>query len=82
MVNAAMAVPFSTTVPRVVAPSLNVTEPVGVPAAPEVTVAVKVTDWPKTDGLDADITVLTVAGKLTACVTMFDVLAAKLASPA
>jgi len=32
-----------------VAPSMNVTVPVGVPA-PDVTVAVNVTDWPNTDG--------------------------------
>jgi hypothetical protein len=31
-------------------PSLNVTEPVGAPAAPEVTVAMKVTVWFFTEG--------------------------------
>src|ERR1051326_6871402 len=40
-------------VPRVVAPSLKVTVPVGVPlpGAVAVTVAVNVTDWPETEGL-------------------------------
>ncbi len=41
---------LSVPVPSVVAPSLKVTVPVGVPPAP-VTVAVKVTDWPKVEGL-------------------------------
>ena len=43
---------LSVPVPRVVEPSLKVTVPVGVPA-PELTVAVKVTAWPKTEGLGA-----------------------------
>jgi len=40
-------------VPSVLLPSVNVTVPLGV-TVPEfsVTVAVKVTDWPNTDGLD------------------------------
>lgn len=38
-------------VPRTVAPSLNVTEPVGVPETAAVTVAVKVTELPEKDGL-------------------------------
>ena len=44
--------PLKVPVPIVAAPSLNVTVPVGVPApgAVAVTVAVNVTDWPKTDG--------------------------------
>ena len=45
--------------PSVVVPSLNVTVPVGVPApgALTVTVAVNVTDWPKTDGLADEVSV-------------------------
>src|SRR5689334_15022701 len=41
-------------VPNVFVPSLNVTVPVGVPApgATALTVAVNVTDWPDTDGLE------------------------------
>jgi hypothetical protein len=42
-----VAVLFTTgEVPRVVAPSVNVTFPVGVPGVEEVTVAVNVTLWP------------------------------------
>jgi hypothetical protein len=37
--------------PRVVAPSLNVTVPVGVPVVLLLTVAVKVTEAPNVDGL-------------------------------
>ena len=56
-----VAVPLlSAPVPKVVAPSLKVTVPVGVPApgADAVTVAVKVTDCPKTDGLAEEETVV------------------------
>ena len=54
--NAAVPAPLSALVPSTVAPSLNVTVPVGVPV-PEVgfTVAVKVTTWPKADGLGEEI---------------------------
>src|SRR4051794_5048015 len=38
----------------------KLTEPGGVPA-PEVTVAVNVTDWPKTDGLTLELTAVAVA---------------------
>jgi hypothetical protein len=45
---------------RVVAPSVKVTVPVGVPApgATAATVAMKVTTWPNTDGLGAELTVV------------------------
>src|SRR5947209_5611955 len=54
--------PLSVPVPRVVAPSLNVTLPVGVPApgATGETVAVTVTDCPDTDGLAEDVSVVVV----------------------
>src|SRR5437868_11647148 len=55
---------LSVPVPKVAAPSLKVTVPVGVPepGALAVTVAVNVTDWPKTDGAGAveDTTVVVV----------------------
>ena len=53
VVNVAIPEPFKVPVPRVVEPSRNVTVPVGTPdpGASEVIVAVKVTDWPKIDGL-------------------------------
>ena len=53
---------LSVPVPSVVVPSLNVTTPVGTPA-PEVvaaTVAVKVTDWPNTEGFVPEVTVVDV----------------------
>src|SRR6476619_29078 len=43
-----------------VPPSMNVAEPAGVPPA-EVTVAVKVTGWPKADGLSDEVTAVVVA---------------------
>ena len=50
--------PLNVPVPSVVPPSLKVTLPVGVPlpGAAAVTVAVKVTDWPKTEGFADDVT--------------------------
>ena len=53
---------MSVPVPRVVVPSLNVTVPVGVPApgAVTVTVAVNVTDCPKTDGFTLEVTTVDV----------------------
>ena len=51
----------SAPVPRVVAPSLKVTVPVGVPGTLEVTLAVKVTGWPNTLLSDDEVTVVVVA---------------------
>ena len=42
-----------------VLPSVKVTVPTGTPE-PEVTVAVNVTDWPNTDGLGEELTVVVV----------------------
>jgi hypothetical protein len=64
-------------VPRVVAPSLKVTVPV---AAAGATVAVKVTDWPKTDGLTEEVTVVVVEATPTTCDRVELVLAVKLVS--
>ncbi len=47
----ATPLPFKVPVPSVVEPFLKVMVPVGVPEEP-VTVAVKVTDWPKTLGFE------------------------------
>jgi hypothetical protein len=46
---------------------MNVTVPVGVPEPGEVTVtiAVKVTDWPKTDGFTEELTAVVVAALFT-----------------
>src|SRR6266568_2047068 len=52
---------------RVEAPSLKMTVPEGVPEPGEVgiTVAVKVTDWPKTDGLVEEVSVVVLSDLLT-----------------
>ena len=70
-------------VPIGVAPSLKVTVPVGVPVpgAVGVTVAVKVTDWPKTEGLTEETPAVVVPALLTVCVKLGEVLVLKLASP-
>jgi hypothetical protein len=53
-------------VPIDVAPSKNVTEPVGTSAVPLlVTVAVKVTDWPNAEGLADDVIVSLAFGAWT-----------------
>jgi hypothetical protein len=70
--------PLRGTVPSVVAPSLNVTEPVGVPEPPDFeTVAVKVTDCPTVLGLTEDVSVVLVD---TAVPTVVDTVEALLAA--
>src|SRR5262245_9447629 len=78
-----VAVPSGATgeVPRITAPSLKVTVPVGVPA-PGVTadtVAVKITAWPVTVGLADEARATAVAARLavTVTVTTAEVLAGK-----
>ena len=75
--------PASVPVPSVVAPSLNVTVPVGVPDAGDAaaTVAVKVTDWPNTLGLAEDPSDVVVAPWFTVCVRPDEVDPVKLVSP-
>jgi hypothetical protein len=65
-----------------VAPSLNVTVPVGV-TVPEAgfTVAVKVTAVPKIDGLFDEATEVELATLFTVCIRAGEVLLAKFASP-
>ena len=60
--NVATPEPLRVPVPMVVAPSLKVTLPVGVPVAGEtgLTVAVNVTDWPYVEGLADVVTVVVV----------------------
>jgi hypothetical protein len=70
VVNVACAEPFSATPEaRVVAPSVKVTVPVGVPApgAVAATVAVKVTVCPNTDGLAVELTVVLLLALFTTC---------------
>ena len=59
------------TLAKMVAPSLKATEPVGVPGAPPgaITVAVKLTGWPKLEGLAEELTVVEVP-ICTICVTI------------
>ncbi len=65
--------PFNslTDAPNGILPLKNDTVPVGVPApgAFADTVAVKVTDWPKTDGLADDVTTVVVSALLTVWVS-------------
>jgi molybdenum cofactor biosynthesis enzyme len=65
-------------VPSVVVPSLNVTVPV---AADGETVAVKVTDEPKPDGLEDEATVTVVFALLTVWVKTEDVAGLSFPSP-
>jgi hypothetical protein len=53
---------LSVPLPRVAVPSLKVTVPVGVPAVGLTgdTIAVKVTDWPYTEGLGEEIKLVVV----------------------
>ena len=82
IVNIAWPEPSRVPVPRVLEPSLKVTVPVGVPAPGlfAVTVAVKVTDCPDTDGLAEELTNVVVL-YFTVWVTLDDVLPVKLAPP-
>src|SRR5689334_8368652 len=66
-----------------VPPSWKTTKPVGVPAPGNTaaTVAVKVTDWPKTEGVSEVVTVVAVSAWLAVCVTTPEVLVLKLRSP-
>ena len=63
--------PLSVPVPSVVAPLRNVTVPVGLSLF-EMTVAVKVMDWPKADGLTEEASVVEVAvfGKTVVLIRM------------
>ena len=76
---------LSVPVPKVAAPSLKVTVPVGVPlpGAEALTVAVKVTDWPETEGLAEEATVVVVLAALMVWVRGAPVLSLplKLVSP-
>jgi len=76
--------PANATVPSAVVPSLNVTLPVGVPTpgATTLTVVLKVTAWPNTDGLSEELTVVAVfAGLIVSWNTVAGLLPVKLASP-
>ncbi len=74
---------LSVFVPSDAAPSLKITVPVGVPApgATALTVAVKVTDWPKTVGFGDEASVVTLSALLTVCVRVEETFVRKFASP-
>jgi hypothetical protein len=69
-------------VPSVVVPSLNVTVPLGVPAAgaDAETVAVKVTDWPEPEGLAELTTAVALFPLFTVWLSTDEVLAVKFVS--
>ena len=80
----ACALPSNATViVRPLSLCLKTTVPVGVPAPGEVaaTVAVKITDWPKTDGLVLEVSVGVVSDLLTCWVKVEERLVLKLESP-
>ena len=62
---------------------MKVTVPVGVPllGATALTVAVNVTDWPKTEGFCEEVSVVVVLAWFTACESAADVLVVKFPSP-
>jgi hypothetical protein len=70
--------PDNVPVPRTVAPSLNVTIPVAVAT---LTVAVKVTEAPKVDGLRLEVTNVCVEARPTVWVMAADVDAPKFTLP-
>jgi len=75
-VQVACALPLSATLLQIaVAPSLNVTVPLGVPVAGAtgLTAAVNVTAWPNTDGFADEVTVVVVAATAVTvgCVAIF-----------
>jgi hypothetical protein len=80
VVNVALP-PLSVPVPSTLVPSLNVTDPVGVPVVDDFTVAVKVTGFPCFEGLSEELTVLDVAAFVTVSVSTAEVLPVKFASP-
>ncbi len=67
MLKTAIPDPFMAVALRIVEPSMNVTVPVGIPepGASAVTVAVKVTDWPNTEGLCEAVTAVEVVSVFT-----------------
>src|SRR5207249_12249843 len=78
------ALPFtSVTVPSEVAPSLNVTVPVGTPVAgaTALTVELKVTVWPTVEGFGEEVRLVLEFPAFTVCVRTADVLAANVAFP-
>ena len=76
--------PESVALPMETPASRNVTVPVGVPTAgaTALTVAVKVTAWPNSDGFTELVTAVVLVPVATVCVIAAELLAVKLVSPA
>jgi len=81
VVSATWELAFKTPAPSVEVPSMNVTMPPAVPEPAGVTVAVKVTDCPATDGFVDDATDVVLAALLTVWPKVPEALPAKLPSP-
>lgn len=83
VVNVATPEPFNVPVPMELPPSRKLTVPLGVPAPGDAaeTVAVNVTDWPKTEGLTDDVTAVVVLSLFTTCDSTADVLPVNVPSP-
>src|SRR5438105_8082918 len=84
VVRVALPLPFSVPVPRTLAPFMKGAVPVGGPAAGATadTGAVKVTDWPKTDGLTKEASDVLLDAVVTVCLRIGEVLPVKFVSPA
>ena len=72
---------LSVPVPKTVVPLLNVTVPAGEPPNAGVTVAVKVTVCPLTEGFKEETTAVVVFSLLTVCVSVAETLVLKLLPP-
>ena len=69
------------TLPRLTLPAPNAIEPVAVPPNCPITVAVKVTDCPETEGFSDDLKVTVELALFTVSVTAAEVLPARSESP-
>src|SRR5262249_13572045 len=84
VVNVAWPLAFSVPVPSMVVPSRKFTVPLGVPVpgAVTLTVAVKVTHWPKTGGLGETVNVVGVALDVVTVAVLLDIAMLPETSPA
>lgn len=81
VVNTATPEPLSAPVPSCTLPFLNRTDPTGTTPLDEVTVAVKVTDWPPEEGFMELAKAVVVVAASTTCVTAVEVLPRLVAEP-
>lgn len=78
---AATPLAFNETLPKTVAPSLNVTVPLGIPLVADVSLAVKVTDWLNAEGFTEVLSAVKLKAFSTLWVSVADVLALKSVFP-